>query len=72
MRNSTRDRLARGLAVSGITLIGLAGCSVGPDYHRPSTPVDAQYLNIGQPGLAEGAALERYWTTFNEDRKSVV
>src|SRR5271170_4936979 len=44
----------------------LAGCAVGPDYHRPSTPVDAHYLNVGQPGLAEGAALERYWTTFND------
>ena len=58
MRNST--------TVSGIALIVLAGCAVGPDYHRPSIPVDAQYLNIGQPGLAEGEALERYWTTFND------
>ena len=62
MRNST--------TVSGIALIVLAGCAVGPDYHRPSTPVDAHYLNVGQPGLAEGAALESYWTTL--DRKSVV
>ena len=66
MRKSTRNRLAKGVAVSGTALLVLAGCAVGPDYHRPSTSVDAQFLNIGQPGLAEGVALERYWTTFND------
>lgn len=61
MRNFTRYGVAAGAA-----LLVIAGCAVGPDYHRPSTPVDAHYMNVGQPGLAEGAALERYWTSFND------
>ena len=66
MRNSTRTAIAASLATSGAMLIVLAGCAVGPDYHLPSTPVDAHYLNVGEPGLAEGAAIERYWTSFND------
>ena len=64
MRNSTRNVIRGFLAAAGAALLVLAGCAVGPDYHRPSTPVDAHYTNAGQPGLAEGEALERYWTSF--------
>jgi multidrug efflux system outer membrane protein len=53
-----------GFAASRV--IVLVGCAVGPDYHRPSTPVDAQYREHRAAGLAEGEALERYWTTFND------
>jgi len=42
----------------------LAGCAVGPDYHRPQTAVDAQFANAAEPGLASGDTLERYWTAF--------
>ena len=66
MRNSTRGGITRSVAASSAALVILAGCAVGPDYHRPSTPVDAHYLNVEQPGLAEGATLERYWTSFND------
>ena len=45
-------------------LLALAGCAVGPDYHRPPTPVDPHYANAGQPGLAEDTGIERYWTSF--------
>lgn len=65
MRNATSIGIAWGLAASGCAaLLALASCAVGPDYHRPRTPVDAHYANVGEPGLAEGAALERYWTSF--------
>ena len=67
MRNSmSGGGVAGSLAASGAALVVLAGCAVGPDYHLPVTPVDAHYLNAGQPGLAEGATLERYWTSFND------
>ena len=59
MRNS-RTAIAASLPTSGAALIVLAGCAVGPDYHLPSTPVDAHYLNVEQPGLAEGVTVERY------------
>jgi len=44
----------------------LAGCAVGPNYHRPGTPVDAHFANAGEPGLKDGDAVERYWTGFAE------
>ena len=27
----------------------LAACAVGPNYHRPVTPVPPQFVNVGQP-----------------------
>jgi outer membrane protein, multidrug efflux system len=57
----------RGVAASGcMVLLVFAGCAVGPDYHRPVTPVDAHYVNVGQPGVAEDVAVERYWTRFED------
>jgi multidrug efflux system outer membrane protein len=58
---------ARGLVSTGcVALLILAGCAVGPDYHRPATPVDAHYTNAGQPGVAEEVAVERYWMRFDD------
>jgi multidrug efflux system outer membrane protein len=57
-------RALRGL-IGGIALAAIvAGCAVGRNYHRPETPVDAHFANAGEPGLAEGDAVERYWTGF--------
>ena len=61
-----RAVITRATLMGGAALTIVAGCAVGPDYHRPSTPVDAHYLNVGQPGLAEGTTLERYWTSFDD------
>jgi multidrug efflux system outer membrane protein len=44
----------------------LAGCAVGPNYHRPQVPVDAGFVNASEPGLAAGDPAERYWTTFGD------
>jgi outer membrane protein, multidrug efflux system len=44
----------------------LAGCAVGPNYHRPATPVDTHFANAAEPGFAENDAVERYWTTFGD------
>jgi multidrug efflux system outer membrane protein len=43
-----------------------AGCAVGPNYHRPQVPVDADFVNAAEPGLALGDPAERYWTTFGD------
>src|SRR5580704_17701497 len=59
--------LVRGVVVSGcLAGLVLTGCAVGPDYHRPATPVDAHYTNVVQPGVAEDVAVERYWTRFED------
>ena len=63
MRNGIRrggHRLVGGMAAAAV----LAGCAVGPNYHRPETPVDTHFANAGEPGLKDGDAVERYWTGF--------
>jgi multidrug efflux system outer membrane protein len=44
----------------------LCGCAVGPNYHRPETPVDSQFANSAEPGLAAGDAVEYYWLGFSD------
>ena len=44
----------------------LCGCAVGPNYHRPETPVDSQFANSAEPGLAAGDAVENYWLGFSD------
>jgi multidrug efflux system outer membrane protein len=59
---SARPGIIAGIAVAAV----LAGCAVGPNYHRPETPVDARFANAGEPGLEEGDAVERYWSGFSD------
>ena len=46
-----------------------AGCAVGPDYHRPSTPLPAHYIGqtelTQQQGLSE-AQLATWWQGFDD------
>ena len=44
----------------------LAGCAVGPNYRTPATPVDANFVNAGEPGFAANETVNRYWTTFGD------
>jgi multidrug efflux system outer membrane protein len=44
----------------------LCGCAVGPNYHRPETPLDSHFANAGEPGLAEDDAAENYWLSFSD------
>jgi multidrug efflux system outer membrane protein len=64
MRNRVMEALAKGLAGGIAVLAVVAGCAVGRNYHRPETPLDARFANAGEPGLAEGDAVERYWSGF--------
>lgn len=45
---------------------GLAGCVVGPDYHRPDTPAPAAWRNA--PAAAAPASIpDDWWTVFGDD-----
>jgi multidrug efflux system outer membrane protein len=55
---------SRSAAAAAIVL--LAGCAVGPDYHRPETPVDTHFANAGEPGFEETNPVEHYWTRFED------
>ena len=54
------------LAALVTAILVLGGCAVGPNYHRPDTPVDAHFANAGEPGFAETEAVEHYWTSFDD------
>jgi multidrug efflux system outer membrane protein len=62
-----RDTGAGGLAPIVAAVALLAGCAVGPSYHRPESPVEGRFANAAEPGLAEGEPTERYWTAFHDD-----
>src|ERR1700676_3906120 len=57
------NRVVRKL-LGAIAASTLAACAVGPNYHPPATSVDAHFVNATQPGFAEDAAVEQYWTRF--------
>src|SRR4051812_34853864 len=44
----------------------LCACAVGPNYQRPVTPVDPQFVNAGQPGFNGSEVVSRFWTVFND------
>ncbi len=54
-------------SVALAVLIALTGCEVGRNYHQPETAVDAHFTGAHEPGLAEGVAVERYWTGFGDE-----
>jgi multidrug efflux system outer membrane protein len=56
----------RSWAASAAAMTFLGGCAVGPNYHRPDTPVDTHFANAGEPGFAETEAVEHYWTGFGD------
>ena len=59
-----RNRALGGIVSGAAAVAVLAGCAVGPNYHKPETPVDAQFANAAEPGFAQGDTIERYWTGF--------
>ena len=56
-----------------LSLAMLAGCAVGPDYHRPKAPDSTDYVPTPQPGVTPGEAQQlvksmdipgQWWTLF--------
>jgi len=63
MRSLTRPLLA------SAALIGLAACTVGPDYEKPSAPVPVSYKEIDgwKPATPkEAASGEPWWSIYND------
>ena len=59
-------RLRSPWAALAAAAAALAGCAVGPNYHRPQMPLDARFVNAGEPGFVEGDPIERYWNAFSD------
>jgi outer membrane protein, multidrug efflux system len=57
--------MRRGLAVCAAAIGAvLTACAVGPNYHRPDTPVDGRFVNSAEPGFAQGDPVQQYWSGF--------
>src|SRR5262244_352120 len=54
--------------VAGAAATVLGACAVGPNYHRPVTPVPPQFANISQPGFGGAEVEAKFWTLFNDPR----
>ncbi len=56
------------LALFSLLAAALAGCTVGPDYHRPAVAVPPRYAETGpwQPGAARLAEDGRWWEIFRD------
>ncbi len=61
-----RKVAARRLLSKWVVPVLLAGCAVGPDYHRPVTPVDASFVNAGESGPGPEDTVEDYWARFSD------
>lgn len=57
----------RKLSVAMACLVALTGCEVGRNYQQPATLVDPHFAGAHEPGLAENAAVETYWTAFGDE-----
>ena len=67
------DRFLFALAITGSDLsLLLAGCAVGPNYHRPTTDFPASYKATNETGAwKEGTPLDNvpkgnWWEVFND------
>ncbi|RQP34952.1 efflux transporter outer membrane subunit [Burkholderia ubonensis] len=67
---SPRERRPLAAAVAFATVVLLAGCAVGPDYHRPDTPMPAAFKEapagwkVAQP--ADGADRGAWWRVYGD------
>ncbi|RQS63460.1 RND transporter [Burkholderia sp. Bp8963] len=67
---SPRARRPLSAAVAFATAVLLAGCAVGPDYHRPDTPMPAAFKEapagwkVAQP--ADRADRGAWWTVYSD------
>ncbi|KVZ88646.1 efflux transporter outer membrane subunit [Burkholderia ubonensis] len=67
---SPRDCRPLAAAVAFATAVLLAGCAVGPDYHRPDTPMPAAFKEapagwkVAQP--ADGADRGAWWRVYGD------
>ncbi|WP_126284968.1 efflux transporter outer membrane subunit [Burkholderia stagnalis] len=67
---SPRERRPLAAAVAFATAVLLAGCAVGPDYHRPDTPMPAAFKEapagwkVAQP--ADRADRGAWWTVYGD------
>jgi len=52
--------------VAGLALLAVVGCTVGPDYERPEMELPQQWSGTAPVEPVDAAALEQWWTAFED------
>jgi multidrug efflux system outer membrane protein len=64
MRNAIRLGSA---PVCAAVMSGLiSACAVGPNYHRPTTPVASSFANAHESGFSDAEVTAKFWTLFGD------
>ncbi len=64
MLNSLKSLCGPGVA--GLALLAVVGCTVGPDYERPEMELPQQWSGTAPTEPVDVAALEQWWTAFED------
>ncbi|HXW75286.1 MAG TPA: efflux transporter outer membrane subunit [Steroidobacteraceae bacterium] len=62
-RTAARARRASGLALASTVVVALAGCNLGPRYHRPDIAPPASWVTAGEPNAPEWPSTD-WWRGF--------
>jgi outer membrane protein, multidrug efflux system len=65
----------RRMVAALLLLAALTGCAVGPDYRRPATSPDADFINAGARAVnaqQPGADVATFWRRFNDARMNTL
>jgi multidrug efflux system outer membrane protein len=54
------------VVLGAAALLLVTACAVGPNYHRPATPVDEHFVNAGEQGFEQSDPVQLYWTRFQD------
>ena len=54
------------LLAGAVSVVGLNGCTVGPNYHPPKTEVGAAFANGNQTNLTRAPTAVTWWRAFND------
>src|SRR6185437_16204388 len=67
--SSPQSHRAALIATAALMLFITAGCTVGPDYHAPTTAIKMNQWGAGQsttPSSMSVPVPDQWWTTFND------
>ena len=68
MKQRTAKELSayRILVLIALAILGLGGCTVGPDYVRPEAEVNPSWLEASETLQGEPAEISEWWTAFDD------
>lgn len=62
---ASASRFRHRLALTALALVPLAGCKVGPDFLRPATVTEDQWIGLASPSTSPADTAD-WWKVFND------